>query len=41
MDVEAAVCRSIPLDEVLPWDVICCLDRHRLETEYKRAFSGV
>jgi radical SAM superfamily enzyme YgiQ (UPF0313 family) len=40
IDVEAAACRSIPLDEVLPWDVICCQDRQRLESEYKRAFCG-
>lgn len=38
LDTDALVCRQIPLDEELPWDVIAC-DKGRLKAEYRRAFG--
>ncbi len=37
--VDARVCRTIPLEEILPWDVIGSGDRQRLLDEYRKAFS--
>ncbi|HEY6007202.1 MAG TPA: radical SAM protein, partial [Geobacteraceae bacterium] len=36
IDTDALVCRQIPLDEPLPWEMIAC-DRERLLAEYRRA----
>ncbi len=40
VDLERQVCRTIPLDEVLPWDIICCDKRERLLHEYRLALDG-
>jgi radical SAM superfamily enzyme YgiQ (UPF0313 family) len=37
MDVDRLVCRTIPLEQFLPWDFITH-DKNRLLTEYRRAF---
>lgn len=37
-DPHLLVHRTIPLDEMLPWDVIGSADRERLKREYRRAF---
>ena len=39
LDVEGLVCRSMPLEDILPWDIICCEKRERLAAEYQRAFT--
>jgi radical SAM superfamily enzyme YgiQ (UPF0313 family) len=39
LDIQKLVTRKIPLDEKLPWDLICCENRKRLETEYIKAFE--
>jgi radical SAM superfamily enzyme YgiQ (UPF0313 family) len=39
IDTEWYACRSIPLDEALPWEVIAAADREKLEREYWRAFG--
>lgn len=38
-DADLMVHRTIPLDEMLPWDVIASADGERLKREYRRAFS--
>lgn len=40
IDTDLLVHRNIPLDEILPWDVIGSVDGERLRREYRRAFSG-
>ncbi len=39
INLEWLVTRTIPLREVLPWDVIYCGNRERLESEYRKAFE--
>jgi len=39
IDTDLLVHRTIPLDELLPWDVIASADGERLRREYRRAFS--
>jgi radical SAM superfamily enzyme YgiQ (UPF0313 family) len=39
--VEQLACRTIALDELLPWDFIAGGDRQRLVKEYLRAFGAV
>ncbi len=39
IDIDTLVHRTIPLDELLPWDVIASADGERLRREYRRAFS--
>jgi radical SAM superfamily enzyme YgiQ (UPF0313 family) len=38
--LEEQATRTIPLDAVLPWSIICCREPERLEREYRRAFDG-
>jgi radical SAM superfamily enzyme YgiQ (UPF0313 family) len=40
LDLEASVCREIPLDEPLPWDFIDSVPKERLVKEYRSAFSS-
>lgn len=39
IDINTYVTRVIPLDEKLPWDIICNDKRERLISEYKKVFS--
>lgn len=39
VDMEAAVCRELPLDELLPWDFIESVAKERLIKEYVTAFG--
>lgn len=41
LDTDLLVQRDIPLDELLPWDVIEGVDKGRLLQEYGKAFGGV
>jgi radical SAM superfamily enzyme YgiQ (UPF0313 family) len=38
-NLEKLVTREIPLNEVLPWDLIYCGNRERLENEYRKALE--
>lgn len=40
LDTDALVHRSIPLDEILPWDILDDGRRDNLLTEYRRAFGS-
>jgi hypothetical protein len=40
IDTDFLVCRTIPLHENLPWDIIDSGDRERLEREYTDAFGN-
>ncbi|GAM09504.1 putative protein [Geobacter sp. OR-1] len=39
MDMERLVTRTVPLEERLPWDLICCESRKRLVLEYRWALG--
>jgi radical SAM superfamily enzyme YgiQ (UPF0313 family) len=39
LNLERLATRTIPLNELLPWDVIYCGNRERLEDEYRKAFE--
>lgn len=39
IDLEVQATRAIPIDALLPWEVICCRDSKKLKQEYHRAFS--
>ncbi len=39
LDMESLVTRTIPLDEILPWDVLNGGEREHLVREYERAFG--
>lgn len=40
IDTEELVCRTIPLDEPLPWGIIASGDAELLRAEYERAFGA-
>ena len=39
LDIEAMACRTIPLEELLPWDFIESVPKERLIREYRSAFA--
>jgi len=40
VDTDTLVYRTIPLDAVLPWDILTTLEKGPLRIEYERAFGG-
>jgi radical SAM superfamily enzyme YgiQ (UPF0313 family) len=41
IELDLLATRTIPLDALLPWSIICCREPEKLEREYRRAFNGL